>query len=127
MTFLSRLTKLGLAKEVTPGTWLTPTISVPFNTAKFVDVITPLRDESVRANDDVLQGLVRIDIGEHPLDLDRLARLDLEHGPGVLAVLGRRLVDECRDLLARRDDVQVDLGVFDPSRRRVCGVGSRGD
>lgn len=57
MTYLSRLTKLGLAKEVTPYTYLAPTISVPFNTAKFVDNIAPLRDESVRANDSVLQGL----------------------------------------------------------------------
>lgn len=57
MTYLSRLTKLGLAKENTPYTYLAPTVSVPFTTAKFTDVIAPLRDESVRANDSVLQGL----------------------------------------------------------------------
>ena len=57
MTYLSRLAKLGLAKEVTPNTYLAPTISVPFTTAKFVDGIAPLRDESIRANDSVLQGL----------------------------------------------------------------------
>jgi len=57
MTYLSRLTKLGLAKETTQYTYLAPTVSVPFNTAKFTDNITPLRDESVRANDAVLQGL----------------------------------------------------------------------
>lgn len=57
MTYLSRLAKLGLAKEVTAATWLAPTISVPFSTAKYVNVIDPLRDESVRANDAVLQGL----------------------------------------------------------------------
>lgn len=55
MTYLSRLTKLGLAKEGTQYTYATPTVSVPFTTAKFVDVITPLRDESIRANDAVLQ------------------------------------------------------------------------
>lgn len=57
MTYLTRLTKLGMAKEVTPFTYLAPTFSVPWNTAKFTDNITPLRDESVRANDSMLQGL----------------------------------------------------------------------
>jgi hypothetical protein len=55
MTYLSRLTKLGLAKEGTQYTYATPTVSVPFTTAKFIDMITPLRDESIRANDAVLQ------------------------------------------------------------------------
>ena len=57
MTYLSRLTKLGGAKEAAQWTYQVPAFSVPFTTAKFVDVITPLRDESVRANDSVLQGL----------------------------------------------------------------------
>jgi Phage tail tube protein len=57
MTYLSRLTKLGLIKEVTPYTWLAPGFSVPWNTAKFTDNIIPLRDESMRANDAKLQGL----------------------------------------------------------------------
>lgn len=57
MTFLSRLTKLGLAKEGTQYQYTAPTISVPFTTAKFTDMIDPVRDESVRANDAVLQGL----------------------------------------------------------------------
>lgn len=57
MTYLSRLTKLGLAKETTQYTYLAPTFSVPFNTASFEDMITPLRDDSIRANDSVLQGL----------------------------------------------------------------------
>jgi hypothetical protein len=57
MTYLSRLTKLGMAKETTPFTYLAPTISVPWNTAKFTDAIVPNRDESVRANDSVVQGL----------------------------------------------------------------------
>lgn len=54
---LSRLTKLGMAKEVTNGTYLVPTVSVPWNAAKYVDITDPLRDESVRANDAVLQAL----------------------------------------------------------------------
>jgi hypothetical protein len=57
MTYLSRGTKLGLGKEGTPYTYTAPVISVPWNTAKFTDAIAPLRDESVRANDSVLQGL----------------------------------------------------------------------
>jgi hypothetical protein len=57
MTYLSRLTKLGMAKEGTPFTYQAPTVSVPWNTAKFTDGIVPLRDESVRANDSVVQGL----------------------------------------------------------------------
>jgi len=57
VTYLSRLTKLGLGKEGTQYTYTTPTVSVPFTTAKFVDVIAPLRDESIRANDAVLQML----------------------------------------------------------------------
>lgn len=32
MTVLTRLTKLGGAKEVTPHTYLAPTFSIPFNT-----------------------------------------------------------------------------------------------
>lgn len=57
MTFLSRLTKVGFIKETTPYTWLAPGFSLAWRTAKFTDVITPLRDESVRANDSVVQGL----------------------------------------------------------------------
>lgn len=57
MTQLSRLATLGLAKEATPGTWLAPTIGIPFTKADFEDVITEIRDESVRGNDTVLQGM----------------------------------------------------------------------
>jgi hypothetical protein len=59
VTFLSRLTKLGVAKEAVQYTYLAPTFSVPFTTAKFVNSIAPNRDESVRANDAVLQGIVQ--------------------------------------------------------------------
>lgn len=57
MTFLSRLAKLGGAKEATAGQYLPPTFSIPFSTASYEDVIAPLRDESMRANDAVLQGI----------------------------------------------------------------------
>lgn len=59
MTFLSRLTKVGLAKEVTNGTYLVPTVSVPWDTFEYSDSTAPLRDESVRANDVVLQQLAQ--------------------------------------------------------------------
>jgi hypothetical protein len=57
MTFLSRLAKLGLGKEGTQYTYTAPTVSVPFNKAEFEDIIPPMRDESIRANDAVLQGI----------------------------------------------------------------------
>jgi hypothetical protein len=59
VTYLSRLTKLGLAKESTQGTYLVPTVSVPWDTAEYSDSTAPLRDESVRANDVVLQSLAQ--------------------------------------------------------------------
>lgn len=57
MTQLSKLATLGLAKEVTPNTYLAPTMSIPFTKADFEDVIAKLTDESVRGNDTVLQGV----------------------------------------------------------------------
>lgn len=57
MTVLSRLSKLGMAIEVTPGTYLAPVFAVPFTKASYETQQDPLRDESVRANDSVLQGL----------------------------------------------------------------------
>jgi hypothetical protein len=58
MTVLSRLAKLGMAKETAPNTYTIPTVSLPFNSGtKYGDTIAPLRDESMRANDSVLQGL----------------------------------------------------------------------
>lgn len=57
MTKLSRLSKLGFAVEVTPGTYLVPTQAIPFTKASYETIQDPLRDESVRANDSVLQGL----------------------------------------------------------------------
>lgn len=57
MTFLSRLSFLGGAKETTNGTPATPTFSVPFTKAQYETIYAALRDESVRANDAVLQGL----------------------------------------------------------------------
>lgn len=57
MTQISRLATVGLAKEVTPGTWLAPTIGVPFTKGDFEDQYGEIKDESVRGNDTVLQGM----------------------------------------------------------------------
>ncbi|MFB6568366.1 phage tail tube protein [Streptomyces noursei] len=57
MTQISRLATIGLAKEVTPGTWLAPTVGVPFTKGDYEDMFTELKDESVRGNDTVLQGM----------------------------------------------------------------------
>lgn len=56
-SYLARLAKGGLARETTQYTYLAPTASVPFNTAAFEDIIQPVQDESVRANDTVVQGI----------------------------------------------------------------------
>jgi hypothetical protein len=57
MTILSRLQTLGIAKESTPGTYLAPVRWLPITAPKPEDVIETLRDESIRGNDAVLQGL----------------------------------------------------------------------
>jgi hypothetical protein len=59
VTYLSRLTALALAKEPAgqQGQYTVPTDSVPFTKAQFEDIIEPLKDESLRANDAVLQGI----------------------------------------------------------------------
>lgn len=57
MTQLSKLATLGLAKESTPNTYAAPVMGIPFMKADFEDVIEPLKDESVRGNDTVLQGI----------------------------------------------------------------------
>lgn len=57
MTILSRLQALGFAKESVAGTWLAPVRSIPLTGPKPEDLIEVLRDESVRGNDDVLQGI----------------------------------------------------------------------
>lgn len=57
MTFLSRLAFLGAAKETTNGTPVVPAFAIPFMKAQYETIYTPLRDETVRGNDSILQGL----------------------------------------------------------------------
>ena len=72
MTQLARMGWLAAAKEVTPGTWLAPTFSLPYTgSSGFEDVIASLRDESVRNNDSVLQGVYQGPAhAEWAIDLD---------------------------------------------------------
>lgn len=57
MTQLSRLAILGLAKESTAGTYVSPTVYLPFTKADYEDKITDIKDTSFRANDTELQGI----------------------------------------------------------------------
>lgn len=57
MTFLSRRSFIGIAKESTHGTYATPAFYIPATNIAGEDVFAPIRDESYRGNDTVLQGL----------------------------------------------------------------------
>jgi len=56
VTVLARGSKVGFARETTPGTFVPASVSVPWTKYTYETVLEPLRDESVRANDSVLQG-----------------------------------------------------------------------
>lgn len=57
MTLLARLQTLGIGKEPTPGTYQAAIRSIPVTGPKPEDVVGELRDESIRGNDAVLQGI----------------------------------------------------------------------
>jgi hypothetical protein len=57
MSLLSRLQYLGIAKEPVPGTYTAAARYIPVTAPKPEDVIETLRDESIRGNDAVLQGI----------------------------------------------------------------------
>jgi hypothetical protein len=59
VTQLSRLATLGLFKETTPGLWGAPTIGIPFLKGEYEDLFGQIKDESVRGNDTVLQGMMQ--------------------------------------------------------------------
>lgn len=86
MTQLSRLVKLGWAKESTAGTYVTPTIYLPFMKADHEDVYSELKDESYRYNDSVLQGMYQGPV-EASWDIDILAYPDLM-GHFLRAIIG---------------------------------------
>src|SRR6201995_3030269 len=57
MTALGRGAYVGIAKESTQGTWLTPTYYLPVTSADFEVDYDQLQDTSYRNNDSNLQGL----------------------------------------------------------------------
>lgn len=57
MTKLSRTSLLAGAQEATPYTYQAPTFAIPFTKADYETIQSPLRDESIRGNDAVLQGM----------------------------------------------------------------------
>lgn len=75
MTVLSRRGYIGLAKETTQGTYVAPTFYIPANNIAAEDVYAPLRDESYRNNDTVLQGLYQ-GPGDSTFNFDVLAYPD---------------------------------------------------
>jgi hypothetical protein len=76
VTQLSKLATLGIARETTPNTYLVPTAGIPFLKGDVEDQITPLRDESWRGNDTLLQG-VYPGVEHAAWDIDVLAYPDL--------------------------------------------------
>ncbi|WP_055591124.1 phage tail tube protein, partial [Streptacidiphilus griseoplanus] len=86
MTQLSRLATLGLAKETVANTYTAPTVGIPFDKADFEDKIDPLRDESIRGNDTVLQGVYQGSVNAE-WDIDVMAYPDLT-GHFLRAVIG---------------------------------------
>lgn len=57
MTLLARLQYVGLGKEGTYGTYTAAVRSIPVTGPKPEDIVAPLRDESIRGNDVVVQGI----------------------------------------------------------------------
>lgn len=76
MTQLSRLATLGMAKESVAGTYLVPSVYIPFTKADYEDITTPIKDQSYRANDSVIQGVYPGPI-EADWSIDLLAYPDL--------------------------------------------------
>jgi hypothetical protein len=69
VTLLGRLAYVGLAKESTQGTWVTPSYYLACTKLDFEVNYDQLRDESYRANDSNLQGLYQ-GAGDSSVDLE---------------------------------------------------------
>lgn len=76
MTALARTATLGLVKEATAGTWLAPTVGIPFTKADYEDMYVEIKDESVRGDDTVLHGMYQ-GPGHCEWNIDVLAYPDL--------------------------------------------------
>lgn len=86
MTALSRLAILGLAKESTVGTYVAPTVYIPFTSVDYEDIYTEIKDESYRANDSTLQGMYQ-GVVEADWSIDLLAYADVT-GHFLRAIIG---------------------------------------
>jgi hypothetical protein len=86
VTYLSRLAKLGIIKEPTQYTYTPPGTAIAFTKGAFEDVYVPLKDESIRTNDSVLQGLYQ-GPGDATWDIETLLYPDLV-GHFLRAVIG---------------------------------------
>lgn len=94
MTSLAKLGYVGIAKEVTHGTYAVPTFFIPCTKIDAEDVFVELRDESYRNNDTMLQGLYQgpgdstfsIDVMAYPDAIPYLLRGII--GPDTVTVTG---------------------------------------
>lgn len=75
MTSLAKLGYVGIAKEVTQGTYVTPAFYIPCTKIDAEDVYVELRDESYRNNDTLVQGLYQ-GPGDSTFSIDVMAYPD---------------------------------------------------
>lgn len=75
MTVLSKLGFVGIAKEVTQGTYVTPAFYIPCTKIDAEDMFVEIRDESYRNNDTTLQGLYQ-GPGDSTFSIDVMAYPD---------------------------------------------------
>lgn len=76
MTSLAKLGYIGLAKETTQGTYVTPSVFIPCTKIEAEDVFMEIRDESYRNNDTLLQGVYQ-GPGDSTFSLDLMAYPDV--------------------------------------------------
>lgn len=75
MTLLAKLGYLGIAKEVTQGTYVAPAFYLPCMKIDAEDVFVEIRDESYRNNDSLLQGMYQ-GPGDSMVSIDMFAYPD---------------------------------------------------
>lgn len=75
MTSLAKIGYIGIAKEVTQGTYVAPTFYLPCTKIDAEDVFVEIRDESYRNNDSMLQGLYQ-GPGDSTITIDVMAYAD---------------------------------------------------
>lgn len=75
MTVLSKIGYIGIAPEVTQGTYVAPAFYLPCMKIDAEDVFLPIRDESFRNNDTLVQGIYQ-GPGDSTISLDLMAYPD---------------------------------------------------